>query len=70
MEYKMKYNSKICIDEIEFVSEEDAQKFSDDFDEIYCVFMVKLGNLLDEYGVKKVETELSPYYLSNRQPMI
>lgn len=65
MEYELKYDIKIGIDKLKFVAESDANKFRDDFDEVYNVFMVKLGDLMDEYGVKYVSSYLTDNYLEN-----
>lgn len=55
----MKYPIKVCILELEHVSEESRQRFRDDFDEVYNVFAVKLGDLMEEYGVKHLNSKLS-----------
>ena len=61
METPLKYDSKVCINELEFVNEESRTKFANDFDETYNVFLVKIGDLLTEYGVGRVDVVLSKH---------
>jgi hypothetical protein len=66
LEHELKYDIKISINKLEFVAESDLNHFKNDFDEVYNVFMVKLGGLLDEYGVKEIDAFLNSDYLLNR----
>jgi len=59
----IKYDFNVCVNKLEFVSEESRNKFRDDFDETYNVFLVKLTKLLTQYGVAKIDTGLSEYLL-------
>jgi hypothetical protein len=70
MEHEMKYDVKISINKLKFVAESDKNKFKNNFDEVYNVFMVKLGDLLYEYGVKEINAFLNYDYLLNRHPSI
>ena len=70
MDYPLKYDVKISVQDIDFVDKEAEKKFSEDFDEVYNLFAHKLGNLMGEYGVKSVDACLSPLtkeYLSLRK---
>jgi len=66
----IKYPFRIGVEKIDFFDEETRLRFRNDFDEVYNVFLVELGDLLFKWHVKHIdssviEDDLQEYLLSS-----
>jgi len=61
--YAMKYDVSVCVDVLKFSSQESKNKFKDDFDETFNLFLLKQQELMKEYGVASITITLSEHLL-------
>ena len=52
---ELKYNIRVGVEKIDFFDDESRLKFRNDFDEVYNVFLVELGDLFFKWGVRKID---------------
>jgi len=68
MEYPLKYPIKLCVHSKKHLSKESKEQFINNFDETYNLFIHKLGELMEEYGVAEINATMSKCLL-NGHPM-
>jgi len=66
----IKYPFRIGVEKIEYFNEDIRQEFLNDFDEVYNVFLVELGDLMFKWGVRKLDTYVGYSQLLQRDSSI